>query len=253
MIDSHAHIYLEQFDKDRDEVIRRAEDTGITHILMPNVDEKTVDSMLEADLRYRSCLPMIGLHPCSVDKKMDRQLYVVEEWLSKRDFIAIGEIGTDLYWDRSYWSEQQEAFKIQVGWAAERNLPVVIHCRDSIEDTIEIIANMGLPSYKGVFHCFTGTLDQAKRITEMGFHLGIGGVATFRNGNLDEVIMEIPLSYLLLETDSPYLAPVPNRGKRNEPSFLRFVAEKIAEVRGISVEEVSETTTANCVSLFGIA
>jgi TatD DNase family protein len=129
----------------------------------------------------------------------------------------------------------------------------VIHCRDSIEDTIEIVANLGLPTYKGVFHCFTGTVDQAKRITEMGFHLGIGGVATFRNGNLDEVIREIPLSCLLLETDSPYLAPVPNRGKRNEPSFLRFVAEKIAEVRGISVEDVSETTTANCKSLFGIA
>ena len=253
MIDSHAHIYLEQFDKDRDDVIARAEEKGVSHILMPNVDEETIDDMFEAEERYNICTAMMGLHPCSVNKQMDRQLYKIEEWLNQRKFIAIGEIGTDLFWDRTYWAEQQEAFRIQVGWAASFDLPVVIHCRDSIDETIELVESMALDSYKGVFHCFTGSVEQAKRITELGFHLGIGGVATFKNGNLDDVLREIPLSRLLLETDSPYLAPAPNRGKRNEPAYVALVAEKIASVREIGLDEVVEQTTANCKTLFGLA
>jgi len=250
MIDSHAHIYLEQFDKDRDDVVGRAEAAGVNQILMPNVDTDTIDEMLEAEHRYTGCLAMMGLHPCSVDKHMDRQLYVIEEWLNKRSFIALGEIGTDLYWDRTYWPEQQEAFRIQVNWAAAYDLPVVIHCRDSIDDTIELLEGESAESFKGVFHCFTGSLAQAERIIEMGFHLGIGGVATFKNGNLDEVLREIPLSKMLLETDSPYLAPVPNRGKRNEPAYVRYVAEKIATVRETGLDEVIEATNANCKTLF---
>jgi TatD DNase family protein len=252
MIDSHAHIYLEQFDKDRDEVIERASDLGVSRILMPNVDEETIDAMLEAEERYGSCMAMMGLHPCSVNKKLDRQLYKVEEWLNRRKFIAIGEIGTDLFWDRTYWPEQQEAFKIQLSWASSYDLPVVIHCRDSIDETIELVESLALNTYKGVFHCFTGSVDQAKRITALGFHLGIGGVATFKNGNLDNVLKEIPLSRLLLETDSPYLAPSPNRGKRNEPAYVRYVAEKIATVRETGLDEVKDQTTANCKSLFGL-
>ncbi len=253
MIDSHAHIYLEQFDEDRDEVIERAADNGITRILMPNVDHETIDAMFEAEMKYpESCMAMMGLHPCSVNRHFERALYEVENWLASRPFIAIGEIGTDLYWDRTYWPQQQEAFKIQVGWAAEKDLPVVIHCRESIDETIELAASLALPSYKGVFHCFTGTLEQARVITDMGFYLGIGGVATFKNGNLDEVLKEIPLNKILLETDSPYLAPVPHRGKRNEPAYVRLVAEKIASVRSVGLDEVIGETTRNCESLFGI-
>ncbi|MEJ2003653.1 MAG: TatD family hydrolase [Cyclobacteriaceae bacterium] len=252
MIDSHAHIYLEQFDKDRDEVVSRATDTGVSNILMPNVDEETIDAMMEAEHRYAECSAMMGLHPCSVDKKMNRQLYIVEEWLNKREFIAIGEIGTDLYWDRTYWPEQQEAFKIQMGWGASLDLPVVIHCRDSIDDTIDLVESLQYDSYKGVFHCFTGSVEQARRIVSLGFHLGIGGVATFKNGNLEDVLREIPLSSLLIETDSPYLAPVPNRGKRNEPAYVKFVAEKIASVRETGLDEVVEQTSANSIKLFGL-
>ncbi|MCA6075214.1 TatD family hydrolase [Fulvivirga sedimenti] len=253
MIDSHAHIYLKQFDEDRDEVVGRALDNGITRILMPNVDHETIEIMFEAEMKYpESCMAMMGLHPCSVDRHFERALYEVESWLGSREFVAIGEIGTDLYWDRTYWGQQQEAFKIQMAWGAERDLPVVIHCRESIDETIELAESLQLSAYKGVFHCFTGTLEQARKITGMGFHLGIGGVATFKNGNLDEVLKEIPLDRILLETDSPYLAPVPHRGKRNEPAFVRLVAEKIAGVRTVGLDEVIAETTQNCQRLFGI-
>ena len=250
LIDSHAHIYLEQFDKDRDEIIERAHEAGLSAILMPNVDRETIDSMLEAEHKYPSCYAMMGLHPCSVEREVDRQLYEIEEWLSRRSFIAVGEIGTDLYWDRTYWPQQQEAFRVQVAMAAERDLPVVIHCRDSIDETIELAEGMALPEYKGVFHCFTGNVAQAEQIINLGFHLGIGGVATFKNGNLDEVLRKISLDKILLETDSPYLAPVPHRGKRNEPAYVRLVAEKIASVREIALDEVLSQTSQNCRTLF---
>lgn len=251
LIDSHCHIYSEQFDADRDEVISRATDQGIEKIYMPNIDRTSIDVMLEVEHRQgETCIPMMGLHPCSVGKHFEKELYVVEEWLKKRRFVAIGEIGTDLYWDRTWWPQQQEALKIQLDWAADMRYPVVLHCRESIDETIEIVRPYAERGLRGVFHCFTGTEEQAKEITDMHFHLGIGGVATFKNGGLENVLTRLPLEVFVLETDSPYLAPTPHRGKRNEPAYVRLVAERIAAIREIPLEEVIQTTSDSTTRLY---
>lgn len=249
--DTHAHIYLEQFDSDRDEVLDRGVEQGVQKIYMPNVDSETIDSMFEAEFKHPNlCIPMMGLHPCSVKKNFESELYIVEEWLDKRAFAAVGEIGTDLYWDRSYWSQQQEALRIQMQWALDRSLPVVLHCRDSIEETIELVTPFAEQGLKGVFHCFSGNHKQAEIITNLGFYLGIGGVATFKNGGLETVLKSINLTHLLLETDSPYLAPAPYRGKRNEPSYIPVIAARISEITGEDPERIAEITTQNAISLF---
>lgn len=251
LIDSHAHIYLKEFKDDLNETIDRARDTEVTAIYMPNIDHTSIDDMLEVSEKYKDfTYPMMGLHPCSVNKQFEKDLYEVEEWLGKGGFVAVGEIGTDLYWDKSYWQEQQEALKIQLELAKKFELPFVIHCRDSIDETIELIEPMNSDKLQGVFHCFTGTLMQAEKIIEMGFNLGIGGVATFKNGGLEEVLENIPLNKLMLETDSPYLAPVPYRGKRNEPSYIKLVCERIANVKNISTDEVASVTTQASLDLF---
>lgn len=253
LIDSHAHIYLEHFKSDINSVIDKAKEADLSNILMPNIDSTSVDDMLELANRSNGyCKPMIGLHPCSVKKDFEKQLYLVEDWLGQEEFIAIGEMGTDLYWDKTFWNEQQEAFRIQIELAKSHNLPFVIHCRDSIDETIELISPLNTPELKGVFHCFTGTVEQAKKIIDMGFYLGIGGVATFKNGGLEPVLKEIDLVNFLLETDSPYLAPVPHRGKRNEPSYTQLVAQRISDVRGHSLEITADMTTANCKKLFNL-
>jgi len=192
----------------------------------------------------------MGLHPCSVKKDFEKELYLVENWLSKRSFAAIGEMGTDLYWDKSFWEEQKEAFKIQVAWAKQYDLPIVIHCRESIEETITLIEELKSEKLRGVFHCFTGTAEQATRINKLGFYLGLGGVATFKNSGLDKVIPNLDLDYLILETDSPYLSPVPYRGKRNEPSYIPIIGEKIAQLMNKSVDEIQLATTNNALTLF---
>jgi TatD DNase family protein len=218
---------------------------------MPNIDHTSIDDMLEVSNKYPGySLPMMGLHPCSVNKQFEKDLYEVEEWLTKGNFIAVGEIGTDLYWDKTYWPEQQEALKIQLELAKKFELPFVIHCRESIDETIELIEPLNNDKLQGVFHCFTGSLKQAKKITEMGFNLGIGGVATFKNGGLEEVLEKIPLDKLMLETDSPYLAPVPYRGKRNEPSYIKLVCERIANIKNISIDEVANVTSQTSLKLF---
>ena len=253
LIDSHAHIYLEHFKSDIDEIIESGRDSGVEKILMPNIDDTSIDDMLELANRYPGvCYPMIGLHPCSVDKEFEKQLYKVEDWLKQERFIAVGEMGTDLYWDKTFWDQQKEAFKIQIELAKSSNLPFVIHCRDSIDETIELIEPLNDDKLRGVFHCFTGTLEQAKRITEMGFYLGIGGVATFKNGGLEPVLKEIDLDKIVLETDSPYLAPTPHRGKRNEPAYVKLVAQKVSDVREHSIEETAERTSSNCIKLFNL-
>jgi TatD DNase family protein len=193
---------------------------------------------------------MMGLHPCDVKEDFEQQLYVMEGWLNKRNFAAIGEIGTDLYWDKSTFDIQVEALKIQINWAKNYELPIVLHCRESIDQTIEIIQAEQNGKLTGIFHCFTGTLDQAKKITELGFLLGIGGVATYKNGGLDQVIPFIGLEYLVLETDAPYLAPVPHRGKRNTPAYLPIIARRVGEFLQISGEKVAEVTAANALKLF---
>jgi TatD DNase family protein len=251
LIETHAHVYLEQFAKDVDEVIARAKEAGVDKIYMPNVDSTTIDDMLELEHRYPDyCIPMMGLHPCSVKKDFEKELYIVEDWLNKRDFVAVGEIGTDLYWDKTYFEQQQEAFNIQSKLAKKKDVPIVIHCRDSMDENISLVENLNDQNYRGIFHCFSGTVDQAKKIIDLGFHIGIGGVSTFKNGGLEPVLEEIDLSAMVLETDSPYLAPVPFRGKRNEPAYVINVAQKIALIKGVSLEEVAEVTTRSALGIF---
>lgn len=251
LIDSHAHIYLPAFKDDIDDVISRARDAGVEKIYMPNIDHTSIDDMLTLADKYPGyCIPMMGLHPCSVKKDFEKELYEVEEYLNKGGFCAVGEMGTDLYWDKTSFGQQQEAFRIQCDLAIKHKLPIVIHCRESINETIELVKPYARQGLVGVFHCFTGTLDQAKEIVSLGFKLGLGGVATFKNGGLEPVISGIDLNHILLETDSPYLAPVPNRGKRNEPSYVAYVAEKIAEVIRKDIAEIGEITTLNSITLF---
>ncbi len=252
LIDSHAHIYSEEFKKDINEVIDRAKEAGVSRIYMPNIDHESIEGMMKmADDFPDLCVPMMGLHPCYVKKGFEKKLYEVESLLKEGSFCAVGEIGTDLYWDKSLFDYQQEAFKIQCTLAIQHKLPVVIHCRESIDETIELVKPYSEQGLTGVFHCFTGDLDQANQIVTLGFKLGIGGVATFKNGGLTPVLETIELKHLLLETDCPYLAPAPNRGKRNEPSYVKLVAEKIADIRRVDVIEIGEITSRNSNELFG--
>lgn len=250
LIDTHAHLYAEEFSTDRHDTLEKSWEAGVQKIFMPNVDHTSIDGMMELEQKYPGrCVPMMGLHPCYVKKDFERELYVVEEWLANRPFAAVGEVGTDLYWDKTFWPQQQEAFRIQAQWAAQHKRPLVIHCRESIDETIELLKPL-TGATTGIFHCFSGNAAQAKTIIEMGFYLGIGGVATFKNGGLDKVLPAIGLDKLVLETDSPYLAPVPHRGKRNEPAYLTLVAKRVAELLNMEVAEVAKTTTANAEKVF---
>ena len=236
-VDSHAHIYLEDFDIDRIEMMKRCERADVRKIYMPNIDHTSIDDMLEVEAANpEQCIAMMGLHPCSVKKDFEKELYRVEDWLSKRKFAAIGEMGTDLYWDKSFWEQQQQAFDIQAAWARQYELPLVIHCRESIDETIALVEKNIDSKLKGVFHCFTGSIEQAKKIISLGFYLGLGGVSTFKNGGMDKVIPELDFNFVVLETDSPYLSPVPYRGKRNEPSYIPIIAEKIASLKEMPTE-----------------
>lgn len=252
MIDTHTHLFVKEFDEDRESVVNAALSAGVSKMLLPNIDLESIDAVHKmADLFPGSCFPMMGLHPCSVTENWETDLKVIHSWLDKRTYCAIGEIGIDLYWDKSTFEYQREAFKIQVDWAKQRKLPVVIHVREAFQETFELVDQLNDNNLTGVFHCFTGNVEQARHILNYGgFKLGIGGVATFKNGGLDKVLPEIGLEHLVLETDSPYLAPVPHRGKRNESSFLKLVANRVAEIKGVSFEEVDEATTQNALSLF---
>ncbi len=249
-IDTHAHIYLKEFDHDRQEVLRRCAEESVSQIFMPNVDHATIDSMLELESRWPDCIAMMGLHPCSVKKNFERELYVVEEWFSRRKFAAVGEIGTDLYWDKTFWDQQCEAFTIQVKWAKKLDLPIIIHCRESLAETIDMVEGLQDGKLTGIFHCFTGTAAQAEKIARLNFYVGIGGVSTFKKGGLDLVLPDIPLEKIVLETDSPYLAPVPHRGKRNEPSFIPLIAQQVAGIKGVSLEDLQKQTTENALKIF---
>lgn len=252
-IDSHAHIYSEQFKDDQQEAIRKATAAGVSQILMPNIDHTSVDAMLQTELDHPgTCLAMMGLHPCSVTKHFEQELYRVESWLARRPFIAIGETGVDLFWDKTFLVQQQEALRIQARWAKQYRLPIVLHTREAFGETYDIISQEQDGTLTGVFHCFSGTEAEAQQALEMGFYLGIGGVATFKNGGLDKLLPEVPLDKLLLETDCPYLAPVPHRGKRNEPAYLPLIAQRVAEIKNVPVAEVAEKTTANSRKLFNL-
>jgi TatD DNase family protein len=253
MIETHAHIYSDDYADDRRGMLDRAWKAGIEQIWMPNCDHATIEPMLAlADEYPEKCLPMIGLHPCYVKADFEKELEVVENWLSKRKFIAIGEIGMDLFWDQTYRAQQEEAFLYQCRLALKHHLWIDIHSRNAFPETVALIEQLSSPDLYGIFHCFTGTLHEAEKAIELGFKLGIGGVATFKNGGLDQVIPYIDLKHLVLETDSPYLAPVPYRGKRNEVSYIELVAQRIGDLKQISKEEVIAITTENALSMLRV-
>jgi TatD DNase family protein len=250
-VDTHAHIYAGEFDADRAEMMQRAADKAIGRIYMPNIDHTSVDGMLDLELKYPAvCYPMMGLHPCYVKKDFEKELYRVESWLNKRKFSAVGEMGTDLYWDKTFWDQQVEAFTIQAGFAKKHALPIVVHCRESIDETIALTERLQDGKLTGVFHCFTGSKEQADKLVKLGFYLGIGGVATFKKSGMENVIPHIPMDRIVLETDSPYLAPTPHRGKRNEPANIPLVAQRVAELKNCNLTEVQTATTQNALILF---
>ncbi|MEF1288507.1 TatD family hydrolase [Vibrio sp. M260118] len=253
MIDTHAHIYATEFDTDRDQVVKRALAQGIDKILLPNIDLDSIEPMLRTEAQYPDvCRSMMGLHPCYVDGNVKQSLEVIYSWFAKHNFIAVGEIGIDLYWDKTYKAEQEMAFITQLNWAKEMKLPAVIHTRDSIEETLALLRNEQDGSLSGVFHCFGGSVEEAKAINDLGFHLGLGGVSTFKNGGMDKVIPHLDMDYIILETDCPYLAPVPHRGKRNEPAYTSLVAQRVADLREMSIEQVDNLTTHNAKTLFSL-
>lgn len=253
MIDSHAHIYADNFADDLDQVIERAKQQDVKAILLPNIDLESIDAMLATEKKYPDlCYSMMGVHPCHVNETIDETLVQMRAWFDKHPFVAVGEIGLDLYWDDSFFEQQKQAFITQLNWAKDLNLPVVIHTRNSMDETLAILRQEQDGRLKGVFHCFVDGIAEADAITELGFHLGIGGVATFKNAKMDEVLAHVSLDHLLLETDSPYLAPTPHRGKRNEPAFTYHVAEKIASCKHISPCEVMAHTDKNAIELFAL-
>ena len=253
LIDTHCHLYADQFDTDQNLVIENALKAGVEKLLLPNIDLDSVKPLYElVDTYPEQCIPMMGLHPCSVFADYKKVLDTIYKELQSRKFIAIGEIGLDYYWDLTYKTEQINAFETQLRWASELKLPVAIHTRNSFEDAISIVEKEKPNGLIGVFHCFSGTIEDANRIMEIDFSMGIGGVITFKNGGIDKVIPDVPLEYLVLETDAPYLAPVPNRGKRNEPGYLPLVAQKLADVKNIRFSDVATATTNNATKLFSL-
>ena len=252
MIDSHSHIYLDDFDSDREQIVKQALDSGIDKILLPNIDSESIDSMLRIEKMYPEiCLSMMGLHPTSVKADYLKELSIIEQKLSERSFIAIGEIGMDLYWDTTFAEEQKDALSKQLLWAVENDLPVSIHTRNAFPEIFDVIDKVYDSRLKGVFHSFSGTLDDAKKILEMpGFYFGINGTVTYKNSKLPETLIETGYERLLLETDAPFLPPVPHRGKRNEPSFMINTAKKLAEIFSVQLEEIDKITTENTKSLF---
>ncbi|MDA3954826.1 MAG: TatD family hydrolase [Bacteroidales bacterium] len=251
LIDTHSHLFLLEFDTDRAQVVINAKKNGVEKILLPNVDSATIDSLLDIASKYPDfCYPMMGLHPTSVNENYKKELEYVEFWLKKRKFYAIGEIGIDLYWDKTFIIQQEDAFRYQIDLAKKYDLPIVIHARESFDEIFKIMDEVIDDNLYGVFHAFTGNKIQAESIIEWGFKIGIGGIVTFKNSDLNKVVHNIDINHIVLETDSPYLAPVPNRGKRNESANLIHIAKKIAEIKNITLEEVAEKTTFNAKQLF---
>ncbi|MBI1193831.1 MAG: YchF/TatD family DNA exonuclease [Bacteroidetes bacterium] len=258
MVDTHAHLYHARFDEDREAVLDRAAAVGVERFYLPNIDSGSIDGMLALAGRHpQRCFAMMGVHPCSIGQDFEKELALAETWLFQPPqpvrFAAVGEIGLDYYWDKTFVEQQKLAYLQQLDWAARLDLPVAIHSRDSLEDTIGLVEGLGDARLRGVYHCFNGTVEQARRITEMGFFLGIGGVATYKNGGLDQVLPGVDPSFLVLETDAPFLAPVPHRGKRNEPAYLRDVVAVLAQWYGSTPEALAQRTTENANRLFGFA
>lgn len=251
IIDTHTHLYLSDFAADINDVIKRAKGEGVEKFYLPAIDSSETDNLLALEEKYPgSCIAMMGLHPCSVKENYKEELAMIYAWLQKRKFAAVGEIGLDFYWDKTFTTQQYESLRQQINWALEFKLPVVLHTRNALQETIDVIKEYRGKNLQGIFHCFSGTLQNALDIIDAGFYLGIGGVITYKNSGLAEVIKQIDLEHIVLETDSPYLTPVPFRGKRNEGSYLKYIVQKIAEVKDIPVEDVAMITTVNAEKIF---
>jgi len=249
--DSHTHLYAEQFDDDRSEVINRALNNNIKRFCIPAIDSTYTNAMFALEKQFPDVMfLMMGLHPTSIKGNFLEELEHVKTWLEKRKFYAIGEIGIDLYWDKTFLKEQQQAFKTQISWAKQYNLPIVIHCRDAFDEIFEILEEEKDDLLYGIFHCFTGNIKQAEQALSYNMKLGIGGVVTFKNGKIDQFLNEIPLNNIVLETDAPYLAPTPYRGKRNEPSYILNVVKKLSEIYKLSALEIATITTQNAADVF---
>jgi TatD DNase family protein len=252
IIDTHCHIYLPEFAQNMAEIIERSEKEGVRQFYLPAIDSETTGNLLKLEAAWPGkCFAMMGLHPCYVKENYDEELRKAGEWLAKRKFAAVGEIGLDFYWDKTFTDQQYDAFKRQVQWAKDYRIPIVIHSRNATQECIDVVKELHDERLSGIFHCFSGTIEQARQVIELGFYMGIGGVLTYKNSGLAEVVADIPMDYIVLETDAPYLTPVPFRGKRNEPAYLKYVVQKLADVKGISIEEVAATTTRNAQKIFG--
>jgi TatD DNase family protein len=251
LIDTHTHLFSSQFDEDRNAVVQKAIDNGVSKMLLPNISSETIEAMHQLCQDFpKHCYPMMGLHPCDVKDDYLKELEIVKAQLDKGKYVAVGEIGIDLYWDKSTLDIQKKAFRQQLIWAKEYDLPVAIHIRESFDEIFEVIEEVNDEKLRGVFHCFTGTKEQGLRAIDMGFMLGIGGVVTFKNSGLDQTLSGLPLAQLILETDSPYLAPTPHRGQRNESAFIPLMAQKLADIYEMDIEEVARITTQNAKTLF---
>jgi TatD DNase family protein len=253
LTDTHTHLYYETDAVKRSELMQRCTQNGVSRLFLPNVDAASVPLMFELLEAYpANCYPMLGLHPCSVKDNWEEELAVMQPALHQHKIYAIGEIGIDLYWDKTFLAEQIRAFKLQIKWAKGLKLPIVIHCRDAFDEVYQVLLDEKGENLRGIFHCFAGTVEQAEKITALGFYLGIGGVVTYKNAGLDKILPQIDLKHVVLETDSPYLTPVPYRGKPNESSYLIYVAQKVADLYQTSVEQVAEITTENSKKIFGV-
>jgi len=252
-IDTHAHLYSSPIKENIEGIMKNAMDNGIDTIIMPAIDSTTLEAMLEVEASYpQNTMAMMGLHPCSVKENVKEELAIIEAQLQKRKFIAIGEIGLDYYWDKTFTTQQMEAFEIQMQWALDYKLPIAIHTRNAMGETIEAVKPFAKKGLRGIFHCFSGSKESAEQIISMGFHLGLGGVLTYKNAGVAEAIKDIPMEWLVLETDAPYLSPVPYRGKTNEPSYMIQVAMKLAEIKNLPLHEMAAITTSNAEKLFGL-
>lgn len=252
LTDTHCHLYLDEFKSSINEVIQRAEAEGLHRFYMPGINSEHIEDMLALETRYPGkCIAMMGLHPCYVKENYREELALVESWLARRQFAAVGEIGLDFYWDKQFTEQQYEAFRTQIEWSLQYDLPIVIHSREAMDESIAVVKEYAGRGVKGIFHCFGGNLQQAEAIIDTGMYLGIGGVLTYKKSGLAEVLEHISLDHIVLETDAPYLSPVPFRGKRNESSYLKYVLARLAEVKQLSPEEIAATTTANAEKIFG--
>ena len=251
--DTHTHLYSEQFNEDRDEMIQRALDANVSRFFIPAIDSTYLPAMLDLEKSFpKNMFLLMGLHPTHVKENVEEELAFVKKWLDKRPFYAVGEIGIDLFWDKTFIKEQQYAFKQQIEWAKEKDLPIVIHCRDAFDEVFEVLEEVNDAKLFGIFHCFTGTLEQAKKAISYNMKLGIGGVVTFKNGKIDQFLNEIAIEHIVLETDAPYLAPTPFRGKRNESSYITKVLDKLVDIYGLTSQEIAAITTQNSKDIFKI-